>query len=76
MPAVAFAEFVGIVLPPSKPYKTFAGFLLKDARPKELISAVRSVACGDALIATQVTCRLIAAFVASRPSVTGAAERL
>jgi DNA-binding NarL/FixJ family response regulator len=43
------------------------GFLLKDARPTELIAAVRSVASGDALIAPSVTRRLIEAFVAARP---------
>ncbi len=30
MPAVAFADLLGIVLPPSKPYQTFAGFLLQE----------------------------------------------
>ncbi|HMS61276.1 MAG TPA: response regulator transcription factor [Solirubrobacteraceae bacterium] len=44
-----------------------AGFLLKDARPNELISAVHAVASGDALIAPAVTRRLIEAFVAARP---------
>jgi DNA-binding NarL/FixJ family response regulator len=53
-----------------------AGFLLKDARPTELIAAVRAVAAGDALIAPQVTRRLIEAFVASRPRATARAERL
>ncbi len=53
-----------------------AGFLLKDARPTELIAAVRAVAAGDALIAPQVTRRLIEAFVASRPRETVGAERL
>ena len=53
-----------------------AGFLLKDARPTELIAAVRAVAAGDALIAPQVTRRLIEAFVASRPREAVGAERL
>lgn len=44
-----------------------AGFLLKDARPNELIAAVHAVASGDALIAPAVTRRLIEAFVAARP---------
>ncbi len=48
-----------------------AGFLLKDARPTELLDAVRAVASGDALIAPQVTRRLIEAFVAARPAVNG-----
>ena len=30
MPALAFADLLGIVLPPSKPYQTFAGFLLQE----------------------------------------------
>lgn len=30
MPAVAFADLLGIILPPSKPYQTFAGFLLHE----------------------------------------------
>ncbi len=29
MAAVAFADLLGIILPPSKPYQTFAGFLLQ-----------------------------------------------
>lgn len=45
-----------------------AGFLLKDARPTELIAAVHAVASGDALIAPGVTRRLIEAFVAARPA--------
>ena len=53
-----------------------AGFLLKDARPTELIGAVRAVASGDALISPQVTRRLIEAFVAARPAVTPADARL
>jgi DNA-binding NarL/FixJ family response regulator len=59
-----------------------AGFLLKDARPTELITAVRAVASGDALIAPRVTRRLIEAFVAARPRtvpedarITGLSER-
>jgi DNA-binding NarL/FixJ family response regulator len=59
-----------------------AGFLLKDARPTELIAAVRAVASGDALIAPRVTRRLIEAFVAARPRtvpedarITGLSER-
>jgi DNA-binding NarL/FixJ family response regulator len=36
-----------------------AGFLLKEARPAELVNAVRTVASGDALLAPNVTRRLI-----------------
>jgi DNA-binding NarL/FixJ family response regulator len=53
-----------------------SGFLLKDARPTELIDAVRAVAAGDALIAPPVTRRLIEAFVASRPREVRGSERL
>lgn len=52
------------------------GFLLKDARPAELIEAVRSVAGGDALIAPAVTRRLIEAFVAARPTTRPQGELL
>jgi DNA-binding NarL/FixJ family response regulator len=43
-----------------------SGFLLKDARPEEILSAVRVVATGDALLAPSVTRRLIEEF-AQRP---------
>jgi DNA-binding NarL/FixJ family response regulator len=45
-----------------------SGFLLKDATPEELLAAIRVVADGGALIAPQVTRRLIAEF-AARPGV-------
>jgi DNA-binding NarL/FixJ family response regulator len=44
-----------------------SGFLLKDASPEELVQAVRVVATGGALLAPQVTRRLIAEF-AARPA--------
>ncbi len=47
-----------------------SGFLLKDATPAELVSAVRVVAAGEALLAPTVTSRLIAHF-ARRPDVVG-----
>jgi DNA-binding NarL/FixJ family response regulator len=40
------------------------GFLLKDARPAELVEAIRVVACGEALLAPRVTRRLLDRFVA------------
>ena len=40
-----------------------SGFLLKDARPEDLIDGVRVVATGDALLAPGVTRRLIDLFV-------------
>jgi DNA-binding NarL/FixJ family response regulator len=39
-----------------------SGFLLKDARPEELVAGVRIVAGGDALLAPSVTRRLIQLF--------------
>ncbi len=39
-----------------------SGFLLKDARPEDILSAVRVVAAGDALLAPGVTRRLIEEF--------------
>jgi DNA-binding NarL/FixJ family response regulator len=50
-----------------------AGFLLKDAAPEVLIEAVRAVARGEALLAPQITRRLVEEFV-SRPEPGGAAE--
>jgi DNA-binding NarL/FixJ family response regulator len=44
-----------------------AGFLLKDALPESLVAAVRSAARGEALLAPQVTRRLVEEFV-RRPS--------
>jgi DNA-binding NarL/FixJ family response regulator len=43
-----------------------SGFLLKDARPRELLQAIEVVAAGDALIAPSITRRLIAEFAARR----------
>ncbi|MFF7729976.1 response regulator [Streptomyces sp. NPDC008001] len=45
-----------------------SGFLLKDAPPADLISAVRVVAAGEALLAPSVTRRLIADFAKQRPA--------
>ena len=36
-----------------------SGFMLKDARPQELVSAVRAVAAGDAVLSAPVTRRLL-----------------
>ncbi|MEU6720078.1 response regulator transcription factor [Nonomuraea sp. NPDC046802] len=44
-----------------------SGFLLKDAPPEDLITAVRIVAAGEALLAPSVTRRLIEEFAARRP---------
>ena len=51
-----------------------SGFLLKDTPPEELLSAIRVIAAGEALLAPSVTKRLIAEF-ASRPSGTPATIR-
>jgi DNA-binding NarL/FixJ family response regulator len=45
-----------------------SGFLLKDAPPADLISAVRVVAAGEALLAPSVTRRLIADFARQGPT--------
>jgi len=41
-----------------------SGFLLKSAPPRELADAIRTVACGDALLAPEITRRLIEDYVA------------
>jgi DNA-binding NarL/FixJ family response regulator len=52
-----------------------SGFLLKDLPPADLVSAIRVVAAGDALLAPSVTRRLIEQFARARPA-PEAAERL
>lgn len=44
------------------------GFLLKDAGPQLLAQAIRAAAVGDALIAPNVTVRLLEAFAGSQPA--------
>lgn len=44
-----------------------SGFLLKDARPEELLTAIRSVASGDAVVAPSATKRLLAAVAHGLP---------
>lgn len=39
-----------------------SGFLLKDAQPGDLLSAIRAVAAGDAVVAPAVTRRLLSAY--------------
>ena len=39
-----------------------SGFLLKDAQPAELLTAIRAVAAGDAVVAPSVTRRLLATY--------------
>src|SRR5690606_4619904 len=43
------------------------GFLLKDAGPELLVSAIHAAANGDALIAPNITARLLEAFASIRP---------
>ncbi|MGW3248494.1 response regulator [Streptomyces sp. NPDC001070] len=53
-----------------------SGFLLKDARPEELLAGIRAVAEGDAVVAPAVTRRLLDAYVhhlPGRPPGDGAA---
>jgi DNA-binding NarL/FixJ family response regulator len=45
-----------------------SGFLLKDARPEDILNAVRVVAAGEALLAPSVTRRLIERFASRQPS--------
>ena len=44
-----------------------SGFLLKDSSPDQLVSAIRVVAGGEALIAPSITSRLIDQFARTRP---------
>lgn len=45
-----------------------SGFLLKDARPEQLLAAVRSVHAGDAALAPRVTKRMIELFGSELPA--------
>jgi DNA-binding NarL/FixJ family response regulator len=47
-----------------------SGFLLKDARPRDLLRAIVVIAAGDAMIAPNITRRLIAEFAARRDPAT------
>jgi DNA-binding NarL/FixJ family response regulator len=48
-----------------------SGFMLKDARPEELLNAIRVVAGGAALLSPAVTRSVIASFASRAPSVAG-----
>jgi DNA-binding NarL/FixJ family response regulator len=47
-----------------------SGFLLKDTRPSELLHAIEVIAAGDAMIAPNITRRLIAEFATRRDPAT------
>ena len=49
-----------------------AAFLLKDARPEELLDAIRTVHAGDSVVAPSTTRRLLEHFAASLPDPTPA----
>ena len=48
-----------------------SGFLLKDAPPPDMLSAIRAVATGDAVVAPSVTRRLLAQFAHHLPDPQG-----
>jgi DNA-binding NarL/FixJ family response regulator len=52
-----------------------SGFLLKDAMPHELASAIRVVAAGEAIIAPTATRRLVERFLDATPPVDPAQQR-
>ncbi len=49
-----------------------SGFLVKDAQPEELLSGIRAVATGDAVVAPSLTRRLLDAYVHHLPAQTTA----
>jgi DNA-binding NarL/FixJ family response regulator len=51
-----------------------SGFLLKDARPVELLTAIRNVAAGDAVVAPSATRRLLHHVLPSLPGAPTSAE--
>ena len=53
-----------------------SGFLLKDARPADLLNAIRDVAAGEAVMAPSATRRLLDQVVPTLPTSPGADRRL
>ncbi|ALC22279.1 response regulator [Streptomyces pristinaespiralis] len=49
-----------------------SGFLIKDAMPEELLSGIRAVAAGDAVVAPSLTRRLLDTYVQHLPESTAA----
>jgi DNA-binding NarL/FixJ family response regulator len=52
-----------------------SGFLLKDVPPPDLLSAIRAVASGDAVVAPSVTRRLLNVFLPHLPDASAAPGR-
>jgi DNA-binding NarL/FixJ family response regulator len=52
-----------------------SGFLLKDVPPPDLLSAIRAVASGDAVVAPSVTRRLLNAFLPHLPEAGAGQDR-
>jgi DNA-binding NarL/FixJ family response regulator len=48
-----------------------SGFLVKDAQPEELLSGIRAVAGGDAVVAPSLTRRLLDAYIHHLPPTAG-----
>jgi DNA-binding NarL/FixJ family response regulator len=53
-----------------------SGFLLKDARPEDLLAAIRAVLSGDAVVAPSATRRLLDHVTDALPGATGEDPRL
>jgi DNA-binding NarL/FixJ family response regulator len=53
-----------------------SGFLLKSARPPELVAAVRAALAGDTLLAPEITRRLVEAYVRRPPPGTRSSPEL
>ncbi|KFG72190.1 response regulator [Streptomyces mutabilis] len=51
-----------------------SGFLVKDAQPEELLSGIRAVATGDAVVAPSLTRRLLDAYVHHLPAPAGTTD--
>lgn len=51
-----------------------SGFLIKDAMPEDLLSGIRAVASGDAVVAPKLTRRLLDAYVHHLPENAGASR--
>ncbi|GAA2018352.1 response regulator [Catenulispora yoronensis] len=51
-----------------------SGFLLKNTRPEELLTAIRNVAAGDAVVSPRITRRLLENFCAHVPDANSSTE--